>query len=288
MKATRGNLRKRLPAWAMACSGVCLAAAGCGPEPAAPEPATLPAVTTRPVPAPAPTAAEVVRLAETDHVALLERCLAATAGRWRDYTCTFIKQERLGGRLGEEQWMAVKFRESPFSVAMTWLKNPGLGDRALYVEGKWRNHILARPTNRLARAMIPGGTSVVDPTSQHAKASSLRPITAFGLRHSLAYLLEVYRRAKAAGELKEAYGGIQRVAGRETVVLIRRVPPGRGYPAPTTVSYIDIERLVPVVTEGYAEGNELRYRYVFRDVTFDVGLGEEDFLPEANDLTSPH
>src|SRR5690349_14527950 len=46
---------------------------------------------------------KLVELARQDHVALLEKCLANCRARYKDYTCTFVKQERLGGRLGQEQ-----------------------------------------------------------------------------------------------------------------------------------------------------------------------------------------
>ncbi len=55
-----------------------------------------------------------------------------------------IKQERLNGALGKEQWVDVKFMEGPFSVAMKWVKNPPVADRLLFVEDKYNGKMLVR------------------------------------------------------------------------------------------------------------------------------------------------
>ena len=63
---------------------------------------------------------KLLNLAKTNHIALHEYCLDNYGRSYRDYTCTLIKQERISGKLGAEQEMSVKFKESPFSVAMKW------------------------------------------------------------------------------------------------------------------------------------------------------------------------
>ena len=73
----------------------------------------------------------------------------------RDFTATFIKQERIKGRLGKEQWIDVSFMDEPFSVAMNWTKNAPVGDRVLYVDGKYGGQMLVRPSNGFLRALAP-------------------------------------------------------------------------------------------------------------------------------------
>ena len=52
-----------------------------------------------------------------------------------DYSCTFFKQERIDGELGEQQQILMKVRHEPFSVYMSFLK-PYAGREVLYVDGQ--------------------------------------------------------------------------------------------------------------------------------------------------------
>jgi hypothetical protein len=230
--------------------------------------------------------AEVIRLAKTNHIALLEYCLAACQERYRDYTCTLIKQERIGGRVSKEQEIAVKFLSDPFSVAMRWTPETAtIGDRVLYVEGKHNGMMLVRPTGVLYKLV---GTVMRRPDGPQAMQSTLRPVNQFGFRKSLESLLRVYRQARSAGDLTERFGGFAEVAGRKAVALVRLLPPKDDYPAAKTVIFIDLEYLVPVAVEGYDWDGQLSSRYVFKDIRFNVGLASEDFLPAANDMKAPN
>jgi len=226
------------------------------------------------------------RLAETDHIALLELCLENYHRRYSDYTCTLIKQERIGSKLRREQAIAVKFMDSPFSVAMKWLRNPPAGDRILYVEGKYNNEMLVRPTNGLLRALV-GGTARRAPDGADAMRNTLRPVNMFGFKRSMQSLLGVYRQAKKNGHLKQAFGGRAKVAGRKSFALVRYLPPMSDYPAHKTVIHIDQEYLVPTCIEAYDWQGRLSARYVYKDLRFNVSLRADDFLPEANDMKLP-
>jgi hypothetical protein len=213
----------------------------------------------------------------------------------KDYTCTFSKQERMDGRLGARQLIDVRFREDPFSVAMTWRENPPRGDRVLYVEGRWEGKMLVRPTGVLARAIVP--VAVRDPDGKEAMAETRRPVTMFGFKRSLQSLLDVYREAKKQGRLKESSGGFVEVKGRTAVVLVRELRPRKGetdsgsapeHP-PLTRIYIDTESLVPIMIEGYtaADAKKLSSRYLYEDVKFNVGLTDADFTPQSLDMPEP-
>lgn len=228
----------------------------------------------------------VVKLAKTDHIALLEHCLKRNEGRFRSYTCTLIKQERLRGKLSKEQWVRVKFRQEPFSVAMAWRKNPPAGDRILYVQGRYGGKMLVRPTGRLAR-FLAGKTVKRDPHGKEAKKNSLRTVDQFGFKNSLQALLKFYRLGKTEGVLKEEFGKYAEVYGRSAVVLIRYLPDSPKYPSYKTLIYLDVKHLVPVCVEGYDSAGRLICRYVYRDVKPDAGLTAKDFLPEANGLVPP-
>lgn len=230
------------------------------------------------------TMGKVDDLARSDHVALLDFCLEKARGRYRDYTCTFIKQERIDGRLKDPQHIDVKFLAEPFSVTMQWTKNAPLADRLLYVEGKYGGQMLLRPKGFLSKFV---GTVTREPDSEAVLKKTLRPVTRFGFANTLRSLLDVYREAESAGDLREEFGGYAEVDGRRCVRLVRYLPPKGDYPAHKTEVYIDLEYLVPVCVEGLNWDNELASRYVYKDIRFNVSLTEEDFRPETLGMEPP-
>ncbi len=229
---------------------------------------------------------EIEQLAKRDHIALLEHCLANYTERYRDFTCTLIKQERIHGTLRKEQEIRVKHMVSPFSVAMAWTKNSPLGDRLVYVEGKRNNQMLVRPKSPLLQMLV--GPSVLrQPDGPDAMRNTLRPVNMFGFGRGLKSLIDVYRQAKAEGDLKTLFGEYADVAGRRCIVLIRYLPPKNDYPAYKTLTYIDIDHLVPICIEGYDWDEQLQCRYIYKDVKFNIPLSEDDFAPQANDIAPP-
>ena len=225
---------------------------------------------------------DLERLARTDHIALLQQCLDNYHGKYADYTCTFTKQERIGGVLGKQQEIRVRFRESPFSAAMTWVTNPPRGDRILYVEGRNSNKMQVRPTSLLLQALAPAGVSR-KPDDAEAMKVTLRAVNLFGFECGMKSLLEVYREARKNGDLQEEFGGYYTLDGQDTLLLIRYLTTRRkDYPACKTLTYIDVKYLVPVMIEGYDwEAGDLLCRYSYSDLKFNVGLTGADFTPES-------
>ncbi len=229
---------------------------------------------------------QLLQWAKSDHVALLTHCLENYARSYRDYTCKLTKHERIRGSLPRQpQEIAVKFRQEPFSVAMKWLRNAPIGDRVLYVEGKHNNRMLVRPKGLLV--LLTGGPVWRKPDGPDAMKNTLRPVTLFGFQRGMRELVKVYRQAREAGDCKEAFAGYAEVAGRNALVLERYLPAKGDYPAWKTVVYVDPEYLVPICIEGFDWDNKLSSRYVYSDLRFNVGLTDDDFLPEANDMKLP-
>ncbi|MBN1554962.1 MAG: DUF1571 domain-containing protein [Phycisphaerae bacterium] len=235
--------------------------------------------------------ADVLNLAKTDHVALLKKGVEKyDAMPVKDYTCLFVKQEKLGGRLGDEQNVAIKFLGDPFSVAMVWTKNPPLGDALIYVEGEYKNNkgvsqMLVRP--KPAFQWLVGKSVLKLPDGPDAMRNSLRPVTKFGFRNGLVSLLEVYEPAIAAKECKMQYDGVTEVGGRKCVVLTRILPEGKDYPARITETCLDIELLLPLRIVGYDRDNSLLCNYEYHEVKLNPGLKPRDFTPQANNIAPP-
>ncbi|MHC4294270.1 MAG: DUF1571 domain-containing protein [Planctomycetota bacterium] len=224
------------------------------------------------------------QLAKNDHIALLEHCLKNYESNYRDFTCMFIKQERLRGVLGSEQEISVKHMTSPFSVALAWTKNAPIGDAVLYVEGKYNNQMLVRP-NGLLKLIVP--SVLRKPDGAEALRSTLRPVNMFGFGRGLKSLIDVYSHAREEGDLKTVFGEYAEVAGRKCVALIRFLPPKDDYPAYKTITYIDLDYLVPVCIEGFDWDDQLQCRYLYRDLKFNVGLTADDFTPQAAAIAAP-
>ena len=229
-------------------------------------------------------------LAGTSHTALLEFCLKNYREKIHDYSCTFLKQEKIGGVVGKEQEVQVNFKEAPFSVLMTWTKNAPQGDRVLYVEGKYDGKMLVRPTSLFLRKIAP--TVSRAPDGDEARKTTLKPVNCFGIERATKSLIEVYEQARAAGDLREEVGKDADVLGRKCFVLVRYLPEKNNYPAYKTIVYIDQEYLLPIMIEGFgwnhsATESDFMCRYLYKDLKFNNSFSDQDFLPEKNDLVTP-
>src|SRR3954464_9716204 len=64
----------------------------------------------------------------------------------KDYTCTLVSQERVNGKLLDQNIMALKFRQQPFSVYMRWLQPRDLaGQEVCFIQGKNNNKMRVNP-----------------------------------------------------------------------------------------------------------------------------------------------
>jgi hypothetical protein len=223
---------------------------------------------------------ELERLAGTDHVTLLKQALANYSKSYQDYTCTFTKHERINGRFRKEQEIQVKFLDQPFSVAMRWTKNAPVGDRVLYIEGKYNGQMLVQPKGLLGSLV---GTVKRAPDGPDAMANTRRPVTLFGFKRLMESLLEVNELAVSRGEGKFTFEGY-RTKAKKVMVLKRILPPKKDYPAKTTIWYLDVDHLVPIGLEASDWDDQKTCRYSYSNVKFNVGLTENDFTPKANGM----
>ncbi len=210
----------------------------------------------------------------------------------RDYTCTFVKQERIDGAITEEQEANIKFRAEPFSVVMDFTRNAGLANRVVYVKGKWRDESADEGLRELAVCQPGKGLSMFVKSIKQpihgllARKTSRRAIDEFGFRRALDLLIEYSQKAKDAGELELTFVGKTRFDGRDVWLVRRTLPytgPGGAYPDRVANIYVDCERLVPVAVYTYSDSAEspdqLLGKYEYRNVRFNVGLTDADFDP---------
>ncbi len=222
-------------------------------------------------------------LAKADPQKFLEEALNNYHKRVRDYTCLFVKQERLRGKLTKEQHIRVKFREAPFAVFMKWVKNPGRADRVLYVKGRHDNKVLVKPSGFL-KILVPTHVKRAVDGPDAAKASRRR-LSDFGFCNTLKLIRRDTARAEKAGDLlKFEYDGQGEIDGRKTFVFERRLPDKRKYSDQRLTMHVDQEWMVPVATRSYDGRGRLLGRYEYRDVKLNASLPWKEFTPKANGL----
>ncbi len=200
----------------------------------------------------------------------------------KDYTCTFIKQEFVGGRYTKEQHIKVKFREGPFAIFMKWVKNAELVDKVLYIKGKYGNKALVKPAGILGWFVIGHIKRSVD--GPDAAKVSRRRLDQFGFANALRLILSVNERAKKKGDLTFRFLGCSEFAGRKTYKFERILPDKPDYPDQRMVVHIDREWLIPIATFCYNARGKLLGKYIYKDIKLNIGLAWKEFTPQANGL----
>lgn len=226
-----------------------------------------------------------VATARSDSVGVFRAALERYERSVHDYTCTFEKQELVGGSLTADQVTQVKFREHPFSVNMRWTKNENQARRAVYVEGWWTGEqgeklVAVEPAGFMARLFVDDLLRPID--GPEATRAARRRIDQFGFANSLRLILKYCDLSANRGELDVRYLGEGTLGGRPTYVFERRLQytGDHGlYPDRLLVVHLDQEYLLPTCCIAYADeaGTKLLGRYVITDVKFNVGLTDRDF-----------
>jgi len=237
-------------------------------------------------PAPAPLAWPEGRQEGLDAKRTLLAALLAASARLdaaNTYTGTFLKQERLGGKLGPEQTLDLKLRERPFAIYLKFI-NPMAGREVVYAEGQHDNKLIAHAAG-VARLLVP--RLAVPPDHALALADSRHAVTEAGVGN-LARRLIAYRRL----DLDDP----------EAVTILDRCPDARGRPRLRSVHthpHKNSERPFARVEVLYEPGSflpldirnfdwpepgqtgELRLveHYSFEDLKLGAALGPLDFDP---------
>ena len=225
------------------------------------------------------------RAEQYDPIELLRHARQRCAQEVRDYSCVFLRQERLAGELTAPQTVKVLYREDPQSVYMTWILNTGRVRRALYVKGRLVNgdgeeQALVEPAGAIARLLV--RELKVPIHGAEARKSGRSTIDQFGFRVVLDRILRDNQRFAALGCLEWTYEGEGLIDGRPTHVLVRHLPyagPDGQFPDARLVVHLDQERLWPVGIRSFADEQEreLLGSYVTTRVDLNPGLTDRDF-----------
>ncbi len=215
----------------------------------------------------------ILRQASEDPVGLLVRALQRYDDRVADYAGTFVLQERIDGRLNRQMTNNFKFRTSPFSLMMHRVEGGGRLSKLVYVAGLNDGKMIVQPAGFL-RALA--SRVKLDPLGSTARASSLNPITDFGLRCTISRVLEAYRAAQAQGQLNSECLGLGELDGTQVLTL------SKSSATEKTVIDMEVDTLLPLRIRRYTIEGEIIAMYRYKDLRFNCGLADSDFTPEGN------
>ena len=194
-----------------------------------------------------------------DPVKFLRECLPR-AKNLQSYTCTFIRQERLGmfKKLMPVEVMAADYRAEPLSVRLTWDNPESEFMQCAYVAGRDDGKVQTLPRKGLLGAQP--SVEKYDPALGVTFGKTRNLITDFGSKRMAERLVERIDKAGKLGGVKATYKGEAAVGPHaETCYLIEmRFPEKDEYPNKLLDLYICKKRLVPIATFMYLPGTPER------------------------------
>jgi hypothetical protein len=246
-------------------------------------PATTPAVTAQPVAA----AARLDFTKQGDEHPLMPVIRGLTASQEiidksiRDYSCTFVKRERVDGVLGEQQHIYLKVMHEPFSVHMLF-KQPFAGREVVYVAGQNDNKLVARD---VGFAKIVGKISL-DPTGARAMKGQKHPITSVGIRNLCGKLIKMHEVELKFAECEVTVNPEPTIDGRKTtLVQIIHPTPRKEFKNYVARIFFDNEHQIPIHYDAYswpaqAGGKpELEESYTYQNLQLNNNFTASDFDP---------
>lgn len=246
-------------------------------------------VTNEPVVSTAPAAAEAnffdLTQQEGEHPLapsnrLAHRVLKMIDAEIKDYSCRFIKRERVDGKLTEVNYIDMQVMHDPFSVHMKFVK-PKAGQECLYVEGHNDNKLLARAHGWRGTVT---GVLPLDPNGSLAMDGNRHPITKAGMRNLTKEIIQITENDMKYGECEvKVYPDAKN--GDRPTVLIEVVHPRerKEFKFHKAHIHIDRELKLPVRFEEYSwpesEGAQpqLIGQYLYTDLKLNNGYKASDF-----------
>lgn len=204
----------------------------------------------------------------------------------RDYSCTFVKRERIEGDLADQQQIYLKVLQQPFSVYMQFLQ-PFAGREVAFVDGQNDNELVVLEGGWKRRML---GKMHLDPQGMVAMRGQKYPITKVGIRNLTAEFIQIAKAETQFGECNVTTVPNQQVAGRPTtLVQIEHPTPRQNFRAHITRVYFDNELKIPIYYDAYlwpeqAGGQPpLDVSYTYANLKINNGFTPLDF----DDVNNP-
>ena len=200
--------------------------------------------------------------------------------RVEGYSCRLAKRERIGGKLGNYQWMSLKLRHSPFSVYGAFTnKQERPWQEVAYVEHRDGGKMFVHSDEY--RLM---GTVSMFPDSDRAMRDNRYPLTEAGILKLIERLVEHAENDSKFDDCEVKIYKDAKIEGRPCLYL--RVTHQKRRPEFTfhmARIFIDNELNVPIRYEAYTWPDEpngkplLMEEYTYLDFQFNMRLTDRDF-----------
>ncbi len=202
-----------------------------------------------------------------------------------DYSCTFIKRERVDGRLQDHEYFFCKVRHNPFSIYLYFLAPEDVrGQEVIYVEGLNDNHLVAHPIGIRQRAI---GSVQLKPDGMIAMRGNRYPLTDAGILNLAEKLIEIGEQDTHFGECEVNFYQGAKLNGRTcTCIQVKHPVPRRNFRYYMARIFVDEELMVPIRYASWSWPKtpggepELVEEYTYLDLKLNNGYTDRDFDPE--------
>jgi hypothetical protein len=201
-----------------------------------------------------------------------------------DYSCTFVKRERVDGELGDYQKIFMKVAHNPFSVYMSFI-TPFTGREVLYVAGQNGNKIVVLEAG-FKRYL---GKLNLDPEGVVAMRGQKHPITQVGIRNLATELIKLWEAESQFAECEVTTNADTKIDGRPaTMVQVVHPVPRQSFRAHVQRLFFDNELRIPIYYDAYlwpeqaGDKPPLDESYTYTNLKINNGYTARDFDPNNN------
>lgn len=200
----------------------------------------------------------------------------------QDYSATFVKRERINGKLNDYEQMFIKVRHKPFSIYMYFLLPSDLkGQEVIYVEGRNNGNMWAHTVGFRDKVV---GTLSLPPTGMIAMTGQRYPITEAGVLNLTRRLIEVGEYDMQFGECEVKFIKGAKINNRVcTCIQVVHPEPRKEFLFHLARIFVDDELNIPIRYEAHdwpsEKGGkpELIEEYTYLNLKLNNGFTDLDF-----------
>lgn len=202
----------------------------------------------------------------------------------KDYSCTFVKKERVGNQL-VECTMAVKCRHEPLSVYMKFAK-PSAGRQVLFVENAHNGKLLVRESGLASWA----GTFTLAQDDPKVTAENRHPISNFGMANLLKTCVEHWEREAQYDEIQVRLSDVRHGECECQLLEVIRPRFRQGMTYSHTKLWIAKDSRFPIHIENHGFATKpgtaapLIEEYTYSNIKTNPGFKDADFDRRTYDL----
>jgi hypothetical protein len=216
---------------------------------------------------------QVVSPTETDPLPELLGAARDAYGEVTDYTCTFVKQERVRGRLLDPQTIAMSVRARPFSVHLKFLGPESVaGQEACYAEGRHEGRMRVKPAGWKSAL----GFVTLDLDDPRAMNQNRHTLAEAGIGSLIDKIARNYGAAVEAGQ-RPALELTDCCLGPNLCTRVEILPTTESDSDQTSVVYFDQRTNLPVRFEAYDASGDLLEEYTYLDLSLNPGVSDCTF-----------